>query len=615
MPNCLQNGITVAEDENSFTYLVSHNLYHENLPNICQIVKNRSKKCCEPATCKQFLPIISWLPKYNVQFLLADFVAGLTVGLTAIPQAIAYASIAGLPTQFGLYSAFMGCFVYIVFGTCKDITVGPTAIMALMVQAHVTGSSDYAVLTCFLSGCVIFLLGIFNLGVLVRFISIPVTTGFTTAAAITIASGQVNNLFGIKSSSNEFIESWVNFFGHITETRRNDAILGIATLVLLLLMMKIKDLPLSCKMLTKYISLSRNALAVIVGIVLCYCLSHDGWLPFRASGEITKGIPPFKPPPFSTTVNGTKVTFGEMVTDLGASLASIPLISILESIAIAKAFSKGKIVDASQEMVALGLCNILSSFFSSMPITGSFTRTSINHSSGVKTPLGGAVTGALVLMALAFLTTTFSYIPKATLAAIIISAMIFMVEYERIIEIWRSKKMDVIPFSVTALVCLFWSLEYGMVCGIFVNAIFILYKSARPKILISLEKVNSVPLGLVQVQENLCYSSAEYLKSKVVKFVTTQGDNSIKMIIIKGDEITNIDSTVGLNILSLKEDLSLLECSLICWNWNYDAAGVICRLHPKERSMFKFGKSISEIVAEVAYNMTQTEIVDVPEDS
>lgn len=217
-------------------------------------------------------------------------------------------------------------------------------------------------------------------------------------------------------------------------------------------------------MVLKYISLSRNALAVIVGIVLCYCLSHDDWLPFRASGEITKGIPPFKLPPFSTNVNGTTISFGDMVTNLGASIASIPLISILESIAIAKAFckffctfyhqnfiycffliflAKGKIVDASQEMVALGLCNVLSSFVSSMPITGSFTRTSINNSSGVKTPLGGAVTGALVLLALAFLTTTFSYIPKATLAAIIISAMIFMIEYERIAEIWKGKSKSV----------------------------------------------------------------------------------------------------------------------------------------------------------------------------
>ncbi|XP_073817896.1 sodium-independent sulfate anion transporter [Musca autumnalis] len=591
-------------------------LYHEDLPNLGRIVKNRSKQCCKPATFKKFLPILDWLPKYNVNFLIADFVAGLTVGLTTIPQAIAYASVAGLPTQYGLYSAFMGCFVYILLGTCKDITVGPTAIMALMVQTHVTGSADYAVLLCFLSGCIILLLGILNLGVLVRFISVPVTTGFTTAAAITIASGQINNLFGIKSSSNEFLAAWENFFTHIGNAKLNDALLGVITLVVLLLMRKIKDLPCSMKMLTKYISLSRNALAVIIGIVLCYCFSKDGKLPFAASGEITKGIPDFKIPPFSTTAtNGTTIGFGEMISNLGASIVSIPLISILESIAIAKAFSKGKMVDASQEMIALGFCNVLSSFFSSMPITGSFTRTSINNSSGVKTTMGGAVTGALVLMALAFLTTTFSYIPKATLAAIIISAMIFMVEYERIFEIWKSKKIDMIPLTVTSLVCLFWSLEYGMVCGIGVNAIFILYKSARPKIQINLEKINSTSVAMVQVKENLCYSSAEYLKSKLIKFVTTQGDGVVKVAILRGDEITNIDSTVAMNIISMKEDLSMLGCSLICWNWNYDAAGVVCRLHPKERSMFKFGKSLEDIVTDAMQSAAlQLESVNVHED-
>ncbi|XP_061387889.1 sodium-independent sulfate anion transporter [Musca vetustissima] len=574
-------------------------LYHENLPNIGRIAKNRSKQCCSTATVKKFLPILDWLPKYTFNFLIADFVAGLTVGLTTIPQAIAYASVAGLPTQYGLYSAFMGCFVYIVFGTCKDITVGPTAIMALMVQTHVTGSADYAVLLCFISGCIILLLGILNLGVLVRFISVPVTTGFTTAAAITIASGQINNLFGIKSPSNEFLESWENFFTHIGEAKLNDSLLGVITLVVLLLMRKVKDLPCSMKTLSKYISLSRNAFAVIIGIVLCFCLKKDGKLPFAASGEITQGIPEFKLPPFSVTTNGTTVGFGEMIGELGASLASIPLISILESIAIAKAFSKGKIVDASQEMIALGLSNILSSFFSSMPITGSFTRTSINHSSGVKTTMGGAFTGALVLLALAFLTTTFSYIPKATLSAIIISAMIFMVEYERIIEIWKSKKIDVIPLAVTSAVCLFWSLEYGMVCGIAVNAVFILYKSARPQIQIDLEKINGLAVGIVQVKENLCYSSAEYLKSKLIKFVATQGDGVVKMVIVKGDEITNIDSTVAMNIISLKEDLGMLGCQLICWNWNYEAAGVVCRLHPKERTMFKFSKSLEDVVADV----------------
>uniref|UniRef100_A0A034WU63 Sodium-independent sulfate anion transporter n=1 Tax=Bactrocera dorsalis TaxID=27457 RepID=A0A034WU63_BACDO len=571
-------------------------IYHEKLPNIYEEVLKSAKNCCTTTTAKKFFPIITWLPKYELNFLIPDFVAGLTVGLTAIPQAIVYGTIAGLTPQYGLYSAFMGCFVYIFFGTCKDVTIGPTAIMSVMVQVH-THNADYAILACFFTGVITLLMGVLNLGVLVQFISIPVTTGFTMAAAITIASGQINNLFGISSSSNEFIESWTYFFKHIKNTQRNDALLGIITLIMLLIMRKIKDINSSYKSLTKYISLSRNALAVVVGIILCYFLSSDDWLPFRVSGKIVSGLPPFKIPPFHTEINGTKIDFEDMMGDLGASLISIPLIAVLETIAVAKSFSMGKIIDASQEMVALGLANIFSSFFSSIPISGSFTRTAINNASGVKTVLGGAITGILVLMTLAFLTNTFYFIPKATLSAIIIAAMIFMVEYDRIAEIWRSKKTDMIPFLVTVLSCLFWTLEYGMVCGIVVNILFILYKSARPTIIITEEKLlKNIKIAIVDIQENLTYSSAEYLKSKVVKYISTHSEK-IGKVVIRGEEIHTIDSTVALNILSLKQDLLALNCELLCWNWQIPSAGVICRLHPDARKMFKFSKTLQEVVS------------------
>lgn len=287
--------------------------------------------------------------------------AGLTVGLTAIPQAIAYGVIAGLPPQYGLYSAFMGCFVYIFFGTCKDVTVGPTAIMSLMVQKHVSDNPDYAVLACFLSGCIILCLGILNLGVLVRFISVPVVTGFTTAAAITIASGQINSLFGVSSSSNEFIDSWENIFTHIKEVKLNDSLLGIITLICLIILRvsenfeicihllisiffsikKLKDATFVPKEVAKYVSLSRNALAVIIGILLSYFLSRNGNEPFKLTGKIASGLPPFKLPPLSTTdSNGETMGFSDMVGELGSSILTIPLISILEVVAIAKAFCK-----------------------------------------------------------------------------------------------------------------------------------------------------------------------------------------------------------------------------------------------------------------------------------
>ncbi|XP_062121647.1 sodium-independent sulfate anion transporter [Drosophila sulfurigaster albostrigata] len=575
-------------------------LYHERLPNVCSAINAKAKNCCSTDSIKRKLPICSWLPKYKAKYLIDDIVAGLTVGLTAVAQGIAYGAVAGLPNVYGLYSCFMGSFTYIFFGTCKDITVGPTAIISMMVNPHIDGNPDLAVLLCFLSGCLILLLGLLNLGVLMRFISMPVTTGFTLAAALTVGSGQINNLFGIQSNSNEFLKSWINFFGHITETRRNDALLGCCTMIVLLFMRKLKDVKWGFHQLNRYLSLCRNVLAVIVGILLCYLLSRgDNEMPFRISGEIQAGLPPVRVPPFETQdADGEPMNFSEMVSKLGGSIASIALLSILESVAIAKSFSKGKIVDASQEMVALGCCNVFSSFFSSMPITGSFARSAVNNASGVQTTLGGAVTGILILMTLAFLTPTFAYIPKATLAAIIIAAMLFMVEYDKIAEIWRAKKRDMLPFLATALSCLFWSLEYGMLVGIVVNALFILKKSMTPQFQLETQKHNGIELCLAELKGSIDYTAAEYLKITIVTHVTERhmGNGNVSLVIIKGAEINSIDATVAATIVSLQEDLKLLQCDLICWNWNLAAAGVVCRLHKKSRNMFKFTKNFSELL-------------------
>ncbi|XP_017148509.1 sodium-independent sulfate anion transporter isoform X1 [Drosophila miranda] len=571
-------------------------LYREQLPSVGTLISDSGRKLCRPATITNKFPIFQWLPRYPIEYVMQDFIAGFTVGLTTIPQAIAYGVVAGLEPQYGLYSAFMGCFTYIVFGSCKDVTIATTAIMALMVNQYATISPDYAVLVCFLAGCIVLLLGLLNMGVLVRFISIPVITGFTMAAATTIGSAQINNIVGLSSPSNDLLPSWKNFFTHLPSIRKWDALLGVSSLIFLLFMKQVKDIKWGNRIFWKYLALSRNALAVIFGTFLAYILSRDGNQPFRVTGNITAGVPPFRLPPFSTTVDGEYVSFGEMISTVGASLGSIPLISILEIVAISKAFSKGKIVDASQEMVALGMCNIMGSFVLSMPVTGSFTRTAVNNASGVKTPLGGAVTGALVLMALAFLTQTFYYIPKCTLASIIIAAMISLVELHKIADMWKSKKKDLFPFLVTIITCMFWSLEYGILCGIAANMVYILYSSARPQVYVRLEKINGHEVSVVDVKQKLDYASAEYLKEKVVRFLNQQNGET-SLVVIKGEEINSIDYTVAMNIVSLKEDLDALNCALICWKWNIASAGVVCRLKNDIRPIFKFDQTLEELVA------------------
>ena len=438
-----------------------------------------------------------------------------------------------------------GCFVYIVFGSCKDITIGVTGIMALMTYPAVANyGPEFAVLLTFLIGCVIFLLGILNLGFLVQFISTPTISAFITAAAVIIGSGQVKNLLGIKSgSSSEFIPAWTNVIQNYHEIRWSDTLLGLFSLAFLIGMKQVNQVKVWPKFF-KFLSISRNALVVIIGIMIAYVFYQNGSQPFRLTGDIKRGLPNFALPPFSAEANNRTYNFIEMSNSLGLSLVTVPLIAILEAIAIAKAFSKGKVVDASQEMIALGLVNILSSFVSSIPITASLTRTAVNNASGVKTQLGGAFTGALVLLALGLLTGTFYFIPKTVLAAVILVAMYQMIEIHEILTIYRTKKSDIIPLTVTFAFSLWLGLEFGILIGIGVNMIFTIYSTSRPKIRFEIDKVNDQEILVVTPNQSLIYSSAEYFKTFLYK-KTTEEFSDIQVIVLNGTAISSIDATVA----------------------------------------------------------------------
>ncbi|CAG0895127.1 unnamed protein product [Darwinula stevensoni] len=192
-----------------------------------------------------------------------------------------------------------------------------------------------------------------------------------------------------------------------------------------------------------FMSTARNALVIILGgFVAFFVNGHDPEKPLSLTGDVNPGIPSFSLPSFGTVRNGTDVTFLEMVSGLGPAIIIVPIVGILESIAVSKAFARGKTIDFNQEIFALGLCNLAGSFFSSIPTSGSLSRTVVNAASGVKTPAGGIITGSLVLLALGVLTPYFFYIPKACLASVIICAVIFMFEYEELIKIWKVNRYE-----------------------------------------------------------------------------------------------------------------------------------------------------------------------------
>uniref|UniRef100_A0A669CKD4 Sodium-independent sulfate anion transporter n=1 Tax=Oreochromis niloticus TaxID=8128 RepID=A0A669CKD4_ORENI len=487
--------------------------------------RQSARRCCSYNTLKAWLPILSWLPKYNLKWLKMDVLAGLTVGLTTVPQALAYAEVAGLPVQFGLYSAFMGGFIYTFLGTSKDVTLGPTAIMSLLCSSVVGGEPHRAVLLSLLCGLIQAVMALLRLGFLLDFISFPVIKGFTCAAAVTIGFGQVKNILGIQGVPQQFFLEVYYTFHKIPEARIGDVVLGLICLALLVTLMFMKS---------SLTSDSDSTCSIIL--------------------YITFLLPP---PTSDTTANGTVVSFGEIVEDFGGGLAVIPFMGLLESIAIAKAFASQNDyrIDANQELLAIGVTNIMGSFVSAYPVTGSFGRTAVNSQTGVCTPAGGVVTSVIVLLSLAFLMPAFYYIPKASLAAVIICAVAPMVDYRVVAKMWRIRKLDLLPFFVTFLMS-FWEVQYGIVGGIAVSGALLLYSMARPHI-----EVTDHGVLVMELSSGLTFPATEYL-SHIIHTRALQVSPP-RSVVLDCSHVSVIDYTVISELRDLLRQFKLREVHLI----------------------------------------------------
>ncbi|EZA61752.1 hypothetical protein DMN91_003561 [Ooceraea biroi] len=532
------------------------------------------------------LPILAWLPKYNSEKLLSDAIAGITVGLTVMPQGLAYATLAGLEPQYGLYSAFMGAIVYVIFGSCKDITIGPTALMALMTHDYVQGrNADFAILLAFLSGCLQLLMACLRLGVLIDFISIPVTVGFTSATSVIIVASQLKGLLGLKISSQGFLDTLIKVFQNISDASLWDTAMSVTCIAVLLFFRKMKDLTLYSvgknyqRVIAKTIwlvSTARNAIVVIVCSVIAYKYdSSESESPFILTGPVRPGLPSFGLPPFSTRVNNQTLSFTQMCSELGTSIVLVPIIAVLGNVAIAKAFVHEGKVDATQELLTLGICNVLGSCASSMPVTGSFSRSAVNHASGVKTPMGGLYTGVLILLALSLLTPYFYYIPKASLSAVIICAVIYMIEYEVVKLMWKSSKKDLIPMFVTFSFCLIVGVEYGILLGVGINLMFLLYPSARPTIHVDKCATDrGAEYLLVTPGNSLYFPAVDFIKQSVGNAGIKQGSSQVP-VVVDCRYILGADFTAAKGIKTLIDEFSNRKQGLYFYNPRSDVVTVL----------------------------------------
>ncbi|XP_060800386.1 sodium-independent sulfate anion transporter-like [Amyelois transitella] len=572
------------------------------------VIRQRLKRCgknmCSVKTLKKRLPIIEWLPKYSVSFLIQDVIAGITVGLTAIPQGIAYAVIAGLPPAYGLYGSLTTGIVYMIFGSCKSVTVGPTAIISTLTGKYVSGySPDFAVLAAFLTGIVQLIMGIFKLGFLVQFISMPVINGFTTASAMQIAASQLKPLLGLSGSSgHNFRESIGNFFVNFTTIQLWDSVFGFTTIAILILLKKAGD---GCKRTDRllkrmrwFISLSRNAVVVIIGIAAAYIIKIR-WdsEPAALIGEIGKGLPSFGLPPFSSVVGNETYNFVEMLEVLGAKAIILPLVGILESVAIAKAFADGLQVDATQELIALGLCNVVGSFASSMPVTGSFTRTALNHASGVQTQAGGIVCVIIIVTALTLLTYTFTFIPKATLAGLIITAMFYMLHADIVVRLWKFTKREFFLFIFTILICLFVGLEYGIISGIIMEAAMLMYITARPTVDVDTIKNESGEFIVLSLADRVAYCAAEHVRKIIIDLSFTTDATAV--LVVDGSNLRSMDITVADNLASAAIDFEKGGRKILFSNFDPHLKDMCIDINPIVKSCFVSTSNLDELTAAI----------------
>ncbi|KAI8893259.1 sulfate transporter family-domain-containing protein [Globomyces pollinis-pini] len=493
---------------------------------------------------KDRFPFIQWLPKYNRTWLFGDLIAGLTVGMLVIPQALAYAKLAGLPLEHGLYTSFVGLISYFLFATSKDVTIGATAVMSqlsgqLMATYNVnTGLSPvvFSVSLAFFAGLVETFIGLFQLGIIVDLIPTPVIAGFTTGAGVQIITGQLQGLLGIPgiNTNNAAYQVLIDTVGSIGKLRF-DAVIGLSSLALLIIF-RLSTYYFVSKghKWFQWVGQAANGVTVILFIIISYFV-NNGLAPkdlkFRIVGNIPRGLNYFDVPSF------------EDFPKVAPAIGSVVLVGILEQIAVAKSFGRinGYRPNANQEIVAVGLVNTIGSLFGGFSATGSFSRSSIKSRSGARTPLSGVFTAIVVLLAIYVITPVFQFIPNATLAAIIINSISDLLSRPATIrELWEIEVFDFLSFLIALLATIFSSIENGIFTSVAFALIVLLYRVARPNVhalvrdesggWIGYEEikqeneivsVKSSPPGVAvfRVEESLTYPNANYVSDNVKSWI------------------------------------------------------------------------------------------------
>jgi SulP family sulfate permease len=525
----------------------------------------------------RYLPILTWGRTYNRTALSNDLVAALIVTIMLIPQSLAYALLAGLPAEAGLYASIVPIMLYAVFGTSRALAVGPVAVVSLMTAAALSniveqGTMGYAVAALSLaglSGVILLAMGLFRLGFVANFLSHPVIAGFITASGIIIAASQLKHILGINAEGHNLLELVISLTEHLNETNWITAIIGILATGFLFWVRK------GLKPLLKRFGLSDGLTGVLVktgpvavvvattAAVWGFGLADQG---VKIVGEVPQSLPPLTLPSFSP----------DLLAQLLLPAFLISIIGFVESISVAQtlAAKKRQRIDPDQELIGLGAANIGASLTGGFPVTGGFSRSVVNFDAGAETPAAGAFTAIGLAIAALALTPLIYFLPKATLAATIIVAVLSLVDFSILKRSWNYSKADFAAVLATILLTLAMGVEAGVSAGVGLSILLHLYKSSKPHIaevgqvpgtehfrnILRHDVITDPSIVTLRVDESLYFANARYLEDKIQKRVAK--DKGIRHVILQCAAINEIDLSALESLEAINERLKEMDVKL-----------------------------------------------------
>ncbi len=504
----------------------------------------------------KYLPVLDWGRTYNKEALQNDLVAAVIVTIMLVPQSLAYALLAGLPAEAGIYASIVPIMLYSVFGTSRALAVGPVAVVSLMTAAAIgkvaeTGDVGYATAAltlALLSGSILLLLGLLRLGWIANFLSHPVIAGFITASGVLIASSQLGHIMGIKISGHSLPHMLESLFEGLKNINFFTLVIGVAATAFLFWVRKgLKPLLLQKSVPPKLADVLTKAgpvAAVIVTTLVVGVLRLDNW-GVKIVGEVPQSLPPFTMPDLSF----------DLIGKLFVPALLISVIGFVESISVAQtlAAKKRQRITPDQELIGLGAANIGAAFTGGYPVTGGFARSVVNFDAGAETPAAGAFTAIGLAIAAVALTPLLYFLPKATLAATIIVAVLSLVDFSILKRAWGYSKPDFLAVLATIGMTWAFGVETGVSAGVGLSVLLYLFKTSRPHIAevglvegtehfrnIRRHQVKTDDrLVMIRVDESLYFANARFMEDYIYDRV--QPDKGIEHVVLMMSAVNTID--------------------------------------------------------------------------